>query len=259
MGKLFAHIHRYRFLLGELVKKGIKLKYRRSYLGLFWTMLEPLLNMIVLSVVFGPLLGYSNDKTFPVYILAGRLLYTLFSQGTKEATRSIRVNAAMIKKVYVPKYLYPLSYILYNYILFLISLVVLVVVSLILGIFPTWQVLLSVIPLINIFLLTLGVGMILSTIGVYFRDMEYLWNVALTLLFYCSAVFYKVEKYADSMVAWVMKLNPLFSCIDNFRSCIFGTEFNWYYTLYCFAFSVICIVIGALAFYKKQDEFVLHI
>lgn len=259
MRKFFAHLYRYRFLLGELVKKGIKLKYRRSYLGLFWTMLEPLLNMIVLSVVFGPLLGYSNDKTFPVYILAGRLLYTMFSQGTKEATRSIRVNSAMIKKVYVPKYLYPLSYILYNYILFLISLIVLVLVSLILGVFPGWYTLLSFVPLINIFLLTLGVGLILSTVGVYFRDMEYLWNVALTLLFYCSAVFYKVERYADSPVVWIMKLNPLYSCISNFRSCIFGDFFHWNYALYCLIVSAVCIAIGSFLFYKKQDEFILHI
>ncbi|MBQ9106740.1 MAG: ABC transporter permease [Clostridia bacterium] len=259
MKKLAAHFRQYRFLLGELVKKGIKLKYRRSYLGIFWTMLEPLLNMIVLAVIFGPLFGYSSDKTFPVYILSGRLIYSLFAQGTKEATRSIRANAAMIKKVYVPQYLYPLSYVLYNYVIFLISLVVLVVVSLILGVFPGWNVLFVLVPLINSFLLTLGVSMILATVGVFFRDMEYLWNVLTTLIFYCCAIFYKIDRYADSKVVWILKLNPLYSCIDNFRSCVFNTEFNWNYALYSFCFSLVALAFGVLIFRKNQHKFILHI
>ena len=102
------------FILSELVKKGIKLKYRRSYLGIIWSLMEPLLTMIVLTIVFGTLMGY-KEKTFPVYILSGRLLYSFFSQSTTAALKSIRANAAMIKKVYVPKLLYPLSGILFNY------------------------------------------------------------------------------------------------------------------------------------------------
>ena len=107
---------RYRFLLGELVKKGIKLKYRRSYLGIIWSLLEPLLTMIVLTIVFGTLFG-NKDRTFPVYILTGRLLYTFYSSATKAALKSVRANSAMIKKVYVPKYIYPLSSVLFNYII----------------------------------------------------------------------------------------------------------------------------------------------
>ena len=99
-------------------------------------MLEPLLTMIVLTIVFGTLYG-NTDRTFPVYILTGRLLYSFFSQATKAALKSIRQNSAMIKKVYVPKYLYPLSSVLFNYVIFLISLIVLAVVSVILGVKPT--------------------------------------------------------------------------------------------------------------------------
>ena len=94
-----------RYLLAELVKKGIKLKYRRSYLGILWSLLEPILTTIVLTIVFGTLFDNSN-KTFPVYILSGRLLYSFFSSGTKACAKSIRSNAGMIKKVYVPKYLF---------------------------------------------------------------------------------------------------------------------------------------------------------
>ena len=108
----------YRFLLSELVKKGIRLKYRRSYLGVLWSLLEPLLTMIVLTIVFGTLLQKSGDPTFPIYILCGRLLYNFYSSATKVALNSIQSNASMIKKVYVPKYLYTLSGILYNFIIF---------------------------------------------------------------------------------------------------------------------------------------------
>ena len=145
MNKYVKNFARYRYLLIELVKKGIKLKYRRSYLGLIWTMLEPLLTMIVLTIVFGQLLG-KGDRLYPVYILSGRLIYSCFSSSTKIAMRSIRANQAMIKKVYVPKYLYPLSSCIYNYILFLLSLIVLAVVSIVLGVPLTWHVIEAVIP-----------------------------------------------------------------------------------------------------------------
>ena len=141
---------RYRFLLGELVKKGIKLKYRRSYLGIIWSLLEPLLTMIVLTIVFGTLFG-NKDRTFPVYILTGRLLYTFYSSATKAALKSVRANSAMIKKVYVPKYLYPLSSVLFNYVIFLISLIVLVPVGAVLGVEPTLYMLQIPIALILVF------------------------------------------------------------------------------------------------------------
>ena len=128
MKKYIQGFMRYRYLLKELVYKGIKLKYRRSYLGLVWTLLEPLLTTMVLAFVFGELLGNSHPY-YPVYILCGRLIYSCFSSTSKVAMRSIRANQAMIKKVYVPKYLYPLSTIIYNFILFLLSLIILAILA----------------------------------------------------------------------------------------------------------------------------------
>ena len=110
MNKILSDLKKYRFLLGQLVRKGIALKYRKSYLGIVWSLLEPLLTMLVLTIVFGSWYGKS-DKSFPVYILTGRLLYTYFSNGTKMAMTSIRRNASMIKKVYVPKYIYLLFHV----------------------------------------------------------------------------------------------------------------------------------------------------
>ncbi|MGN0174198.1 MAG: ABC transporter permease [Acutalibacteraceae bacterium] len=271
MHRLIDHFKRYRFVLSELVKKGIKLRYRRSYLGVLWTMLEPLLNMIVLYYVFGSLLGRDNTGYgglhFMVYILSGRLIYTCFNQSTKECTRAIRMNSSLIKKVHIPKYLFPLSYIIFNYILFAISLIVLGLVSGILiamggqpmfslGIFQI------IVPMINLFLLSLGAGLILSTIGVFFRDMEYLWNVFMTLVFYASAIFYSIEKIQVNapVVAKIMQLNPLFCIITNFRECLQPAGvMSWSYVLYSFLFSIVAIIFGAWVFRKNQDKFILYV
>lgn len=249
---------RYRFLLKELVKKGITLKYRRSYLGLVWTLIEPLLTMIVLTIIFGTLFG-NTDKTYPVYILTGRLLYSMFSSATSAAMKSIRANGAMIKKVYVPKYLYPLSTVLFNYVIFLLSLIVLFIVSVVLGIRPTLYLLQVFVPLINILLLSLGVGMILGTFSVFFRDLEYLWKVALLLIMYSSAIFYYPEKLLDSGYDFILKYNPLFCVISNFRSAVFGEPMNMSYVVFSLGFSLCAIVIGFVLFYRKQDKFVLYI
>ena len=246
------------FIMKELVRKGIRLKYRRSYLGILWSLLEPLLTMVVLTIVFGTLFNV-KEKTFPVYILTGRLLYGFFSQGSKEALRSIRANGSMIKKVYVNKLLYPISGVLFNYIIFLISLVVLAAVALCFKVYPTVYLVQIFVPLLNLLILTTGVGLMLSTIGVFFRDMEYLWTVALMLIMYTCAIFYRAGRLLGSKWAFVLKCNPLYCVIDNFRSAIFGEPMNMKYLLYATAFSLISILLGYVAFKKKEDKFILEI
>lgn len=256
--KYIKNFIRYQFLLSELVKKGIKLKYRRSYLGIVWSLLEPLLEMIVLAIVFGTLFG-NHTKEFPVYILTGRLLYSFFSSSTKEAVRSIRKNAAMIKKVYVPKYLYTLSGVLYNYVIFLISLIVLFVVSVFLGVYPTRYLFQALLSLILILMMSYGIGMILATIGVFFRDVEYIWSVILMMVMYTCAIFYDPGKILDSGWYWILEFNPLYCIIDIFRSAVFGELMNMQYFVYAAGFSIVSLAAGLICFKKKQDEFILHI
>ncbi len=258
MKKQFKNFMRYRFLLGELVKKGIKLKYRRSYLGIIWSLIEPLLEMVVLAIVFGTLFG-NDDKTFPVYILTGRLLYSFYSQGTKASLSSIRRNASMIKKVYVPKYLYPLSSVLFNYVIFLISLVVLVAVALVLGVYPTIYLAGVIVPLLLVLILTFGCGMILATLGVFFRDLEYLWNVALMLVMYTCAIFYYPERLLKSGFGWILKINPLYCIISLFRDAVFGQPLEMTTLVYATVFSIGSVIIGLLMFHRQQDKFILHI
>lgn len=259
MKRYIQNFKKYRYLLYELVKKGIKLKYRRSYLGILWTLLEPLLTMIVLTLIFGGLYGKS-DHTFPVYILTGRLLYTFFSNATKAAMKSIQGNARMIKKVYVPKYIYPLSGVLYNYIIFLISLIVLVGVAAVLRVPVTVYTLQAVVPLALLFVMCLGVGLILATMNVFFRDLEYLWNVGLMLIMYASAIFYETDKVISTGNGWIFKLNPLYHVIANFREAVlYGQPLSMEFLIPSAVFSFACLFIGVYIFYKKQDEFILHI
>ena len=252
----------YRHLLVELVKKGIKLKYRRSYLGILWSLIEPLLIMVVLTAVFTKLLGREAKELqipFAVYILIGRLMFTYFSTGTKAAMRSIRTNASMIKKVYVPKYLYPLSATLYTYVIFLISLIDLFVVAILMGVKPSWYMFQAIIPIVLIFFLTFGIGMILSTVAVFFRDVEYIWDVFSMLIMYVSAIFYTVTRFEGSVMMKVFKLNPLYRLIECFRDSFSGQPMHPYGMLYATLFCIIVVLLGFYLFYKKQDKFILHI
>lgn len=258
MKKYLKNFWHYRYLLYELVKKGITLKYRRSYLGIIWSLLEPILTTAVLSVVFGVLFA-KDDPTWPLYILSGRLLYSYFSQGTKASLRSIRSNAGMIKKVYVPKYLYPLSGVLYTYIIFLISLIVLVILGFLVGCPPTLRWVELILPLFVLLIMTYGVGMILATVAVFFRDMEYLWDVLLMIIMYTCAIFYDTSRLLKSGYSWVLTLNPLYGIIANVRNIVFNDPFEWNRMLYAIGFAVVSLIVGTVAFQRNQDKFILHI
>lgn len=259
MKKHFSNFKKYRFLLGELVKKGVTLKYRHSYLGILWTLIEPLLTMIVLTIVFGSLLHRSKDPTFPIYILSGRLMYSFFSNSTKVSMKSIRSHSSMIKKVYVPKYMYPLSSVLSDYITFLISLIVLVGVGIVLNVRPTLYLFEAVIPLIMLPVMCYGIGLILATFSVFFRDLEYIWSVALMLIMYTSAIFYPVERIIDNGYGWLLEINPLYNVIVNFRNAIFGQPLDMRALKLSALFSIGFLIFGLIIFYKKQDEFILHV
>ncbi|MFU0826462.1 MAG: Transport permease protein [Lachnoclostridium sp.] len=258
MKRYIQNFTKYRFLLSELVKKGIALKYRRSYLGVLWTLIEPLLTMIVLTIVFGTLFG-NKDKQFPVYILSGRLLYSFFSNSTKVAMRSIRTHSGMIKKVYVPKYMYPLSSVLTDYIIFLISLIVLVLVAAVLRVKPTIYLLQIVVPLILLPIMAFGIGLILATFSVFFRDLEYIWTVALMLVMYTSAIFYKPARIIKAGYGWLLEINPLYSVVVNFRNSIFGSPLDQRALVLSLLYSFGFLFVGVFIFVKKQDEFILHV
>ncbi len=255
--RFLKNFKKFRYLLVELVKKEIKLKYRRSYLGYVWTLLEPIMTTAVLTLVFGTLFNNKSNE-FPVYILTGRLLYNFFATSTKSAMRSIRTHAGMIKKVYVPKYIYPLSSVLSNFVIFVLSLFVLAGACIIFRIPVTLYTLQAIIPLAILLIMTVGVGLILSTMSVFFRDLEYLWEVFLMIVMYLSAIFYKADRLEE--VAYLLEYNPLYCVIYNFRIAILdGTWLDAQTLLYSAGFSAIVFVFGLVIFYKNQDKFILNI
>ena len=132
-------------------------------------------------------------------------------------------------------------------------------VSVILGVKPTLYLFQAPIALILILMMSYGCGMILATIGVFFRDMEYLWSVGLMLVMYTCAIFYYPEKLLKSGWAWILKYNPLYCVIDIFRCSVFGQAMNIYYFLYALCFSLAAIALGLFCFKKKQDDFILYI
>lgn len=264
---------RYRNLLSELVAKNVKLKYRNSWLGIFWSFLEPLLNMIVLSVVFNGIFNRDNAEVicYPVYLFTGRMVFSFFRDSTKKAMMSFRANQSIIKKVYVPKYMYPVSGILSNFVTFSISLLCLACIMAffkITGISNghaidlTWKVLLFWIPILICLILSIGVGLILSIMQVYFRDIEYIFNVAMSLMFYTVPILYSLKTITTEWMVVLIKLNPLYSIIELFRQCVlYGPHsiLSWYMIAYSLAFSVLVLFIGILIFNWKSDDIVYHL
>ncbi len=257
--KYIKNFVNYKYLLYELVKKNIKLKYRRSYLGILWTLIEPLLTMIVLTLVFGKLFGRS-DRTFPIYVLCGRLLFSFFCSSTKSGLKAVSGNAAMIKKVYVPKYIYVVAAIVSNFVTFLISLIVLVGVGVVLKVRPTVYVIEAIVPILILLIMSIGVGLILSTMNVFFRDIEYIWSVGTMLIMYTSAIFYPVDRVIGTGNAWVFELNPVYMCIANFRNAVlYGLPMNVLYSAKSLGIALVLLIIGVVMFYKNQDKFILHV
>ena len=165
----------------------------------------------------------------------------------------------MIKKVYVPKYLFPLSSVIFSFIIFLISLVVLVGVAIFCQVIPTWRILLFFPALILLFFLTVGCGTILCTLNVFFRDIEYIWNVLCMILMYMSAIFYYPEKILKSGFSWVLNINPIFHITSMARNAFLGNPIDMFGVLYSSAFVGCVLLVGGFFFYRMKDKFVLYL
>ncbi len=261
---------KYKSLLYELTRKNIKLKYRDSWLGIFWSFLQPLLTMAVLSVVFGNIFGAEREYIvcYPVYLFSGRLLFEFFTSSSKMALNSFRSNAAIIKKVYVPKYMYPLSGILSNFVTFSISILCYICVWIFFKLTGmsdggeltlTPYVLLFFIPMAILLMFVVGVGLILSILQVYFRDIQYIWDVFCTLLFYMVPAIYHINSIKSDWTRAIIQINPLYSMIE-FRQCVlYGEPMQWQMLLYALAWALGVLLIGIFIFNKKSDDLVFHL
>ncbi|MEJ8303602.1 ABC transporter permease [Saccharibacillus sacchari] len=254
----FKLVLKYKFLLNELVMRDIKIKYRRSVLGLLWTLLNPLLMMIVLTLVFSNIFRFSIDN-FPVYLLCGQLIFNFFSEASNMALPSILSNGSLIKKVYVPKYLFPLSKVFSSLVNLLASFVALLLVMIFTQSQITWTILFVPLPLLYIFLFTLGVSLLLSALSVFFRDIMHLYGVLLTAWMYFTPVFYPLD-ILPAGIRNIVEFNPLTSFINLFREVVMYNQVpTLSLNLVCLAYSLVMLAVGAYVFYKNQDKFILHI
>lgn len=249
---------RYHFLIGQLVLRDFKTKYKRSMLGMFWSFLNPLLMMLVQYVVFSTLFK-TDIPNYPLYLLTGIVCFNFFSESVNLSMTSITGNASLITKVYVPKYIYPLSRTLSSGINLLLSMIPLLLAMIVTGQHPTPALLLLPIGIVFLFSFCFGMGLLLSTLMVFFNDTQFLWGVLVLAWMYATPIFYPENILPDK---WIMifKMNPMYHVIRFFRSLILdGVSPEPKAYLFCFLATAAPLLIGAIVFKKNQDKFVLYI
>lgn len=251
-------IKKYRFLIHQLVSRDFHTKYKRSVLGMFWSFLNPLLTMAVQYFVFSTIFKMSVSF-YPVYLLTGIVMFNFFSESCSMALMSIIGNANLITKVYVPKYIYPLTRVMSSSINLLISLIPLFAVIVIAGLPITQALLLFPFSLVCLMIFCLGLGMLLAAGMVFFRDVQFLWGVFSMIWMYATPIFYP-ESILPDQYKFIFQINPLYYFINFARSCIIGgisPEPIVY--IQSLLFSLGMLLIGAFVFKKTQDKFILYI
>ena len=257
---------RYRYLLQNLISRDFKLKYRRSVLGVAWSVLNPLMMCLVMWAVFSSIFNTrgAGIENFAVFLLIGQLLFNFFRESTSMAMESVLKNAPLLRKVYIPKYIFPLEKSCFALVNCAFSFVALVLVMLFTGapIHPT--ILLGIYPLITLYAFCLGIGLFLSMTYVFFRDIMHIWSVFITALLYFSAIFYDPTQMTFSIGGFnmqqIIKLNPMYWYITGFRRTVmWGIPLDFNMFAVCGCCAVLSMLVGVWVFRKTQDRFVLHI
>jgi ABC-2 type transport system permease protein len=255
---MFTGFVKYKNLLLELVVRDIKVRYKKSVLGLFWTLLNPLLMMIVTSIVFSSLFR-TDIPHFPVYFLTGSILFTFHSEATTQALTSIISNASLIKKVYIPKYLFPFSRVLSSLVNLGFAFVALLLVMFVTNTPFKPTIFLSIVPIFYLLLFTTGLSLILSSITVFFRDIHHLYGVFTLLWTYATPLFYPISIIPEKF-KWIFVWNPMYYYIDYFRKLVLdGVIPDVSANLTCFFIGFVVLIGGLVMFYRSQDRFILHI
>lgn len=256
--RTIAAFSKYHFLFKQLVARDFKTKYKRSVLGMLWSFLNPLLTMMVLYIVFSTLFK-SNIANFPVYLLSGIIVWSFFSEATTMCLGSITGNSSLIMKVYVPKYMYPFSRAVSSLINFGFTLIPLFVVLIITRAHFTCAFLLLPYPIICLFVFSFGMGLILSSAMVFFRDTQFLWGVMSTLWMYLTPIFYDISIIPDRWMT-LYKMNPLYHIVRVFRILLIqGVSPEPKAYLLSFVAAFVPFMIGLWIFRKTQDRFVLYL
>lgn len=249
---------RYKPLLNELVRRDIKVRYRKSALGVAWTVLNPLGMMLVQVMVFSNFFR-GNVENYPLYLIIGNIVFNFFSTATNMGLNSVLWNASLIKKVYIPKYLFPFSVTMSALVNFGFSAIAMVLVMILTGSSLHLTMLAIPIPLTFLVMFVLGMSLLLSAVNVYFRDIEHLYGVIITAWMYLTPIFYTIDivpSWAYPFIYW----NPMTQFIKYFRLLIMDGIFpSLRFNLGCMFSGIVMLAIGMKVFEKLQNNFILHI
>ena len=251
-------VQKYRFLIRQLVARDFRTKYKRSVLGMFWSFLNPLLMMLVQYFVFSTIFK-SDVPNFAAYLIIGTVMFNFFSEACGMALGSIVGNASLITKVYMPKYIYPLTRVMSSVVNLAISLIPMLIVCIITGVEFHKSAVLAFFFLICLTVFSLGLGLLLSASMVFFRDTQFLWGVLSMMWMYATPIFYP-ETILPEEFKFVLQVNPLYHFLKNARLCILsGISPEPAVYVQCLLIALGALLIGALVFRKAQDRFVLYL
>ena len=255
---MFQKLKKHQFLFEELVKRDFKKKYKRTILGMGWSILSPLLQLLVMRIVFTQFFG-RNMEHYTTYLFCGNLIFSYFSESTGQGMTSLMGNAAIFTKVNVPKYLFLFSKNVQALINFGLVLVVFFIFCFIDDITFTWKFILLLIPIISLLLFNIGVGLILSALFVFFRDVQYLWSIFTQLLMYLSVIFYSIDSYSP-MMRNLFLLNPIYLHIRYFRKIVMDSTIPsvWFHLL-LLADVAIVLGIGCWMYKKYNTKFLYYV
>ncbi len=255
---MFNKLLRHQFLFEELVKRDFKKKYKRTVLGMAWSVLSPLLMLLVMRLVFTQFFGRGMEH-YTTYLFCGNLVFSYFSESTGQGMTSLMGNAGIFTKVNVPKYLFLFSKNVQTLINFGLTLCVFFVFCMLDGITFTWKFICLLYPICCLVLFNVGVGLILSAMFVFFRDIQYLWSVFTQLLMYMSAIFYTIDSYSYT-VQCLFLLNPLYLFIRYFRKIVIEATIPtiWFHLL-MLADVIIVFGIGCWMYKKYNTRFLYYV
>ena len=252
-----------RFILKQLVTKDFKRKYRRSVLGIAWSVLNPLMMMIVMSVVFS-FVFRADIENYPLYLILGNITFSFMSESTSQALMSFIDAAPLLKKVRVSRFVFPVQKVLFALVNFTFSLVAVALVMLWFRVVPTWHIIWLPVCLFLLVLFCSGIGLIVGSLAVFFRDVVHLWSVILTAWTYLTPIFWvPTQLAANGAPAWVMsivELNPMYGFVTFMRDIFLWNQNPSMQTLaLCVIWAAIMLGIGILVFHKTQHNFILYI
>ncbi len=246
------------FILRSLISKDFKLKYRRSALGVLWSVLNPLLMMCVLSAVFSFMFRFDIDN-FPLYLIIGSTLFTLMGDATTTAMNSIMDSSSLIKKVKIEKILFPLEKVLFQVVNYCLSLIAVAAVMIYFQVIPTWNIVFLPLLLFYIILFSTGLSFLLSALVVFFRDIAHLWSVVITAWTYATPLFYPISILPDWMQS-IMNFNPMYHYVTYLREImLWGQTPSLQENLLCLGMGVIALALGYLVFRKLEKKFILYV